>query len=78
MKLMGTFHDRVVPGLPELLFQLRYYLIGVIKVDDGGGDEIHYDCRVEDDDDEFHCFLRSNHCYLIYRYILMGFFLNLF
>ena len=51
MKLMGTFHDRVVPGLPELLFQLRYYLIGVIKVDDGGGDEIHCDCREEDYDD---------------------------
>lgn len=78
MKLMGTFHDCVVPGLPALLFQLRYYLIWVIKVDDGGGDEIHYDCREEDDDDEFHSLLRSNRCYLIYRYILMGFFLNLF
>ena len=78
MKLMGTFHDRVVPGLPELLFQLRYYLIGVIKVDDGGGDEIHCDYREEDGDDELHCFLRSNRCYLIYRYTSMGFFLNLF
>ena len=78
MKLIGIFHGRVVLGLPELLFQLQYYLIVVIKVDDGGEDEIRCDCREKDDDDEFHCFLRSNRCYLIYRYTSMGFFLNLF